>query len=219
MSADMLTAHITTRTTNPEDLDWDAAKAALARIDSTEPFRFYDPENDAEKWLDTDDDRDVHLEDGTLDLQVLKDIASGILGQLREELSGRGVDVITMGGTTAFISGGLSWGDAPSDACDVIWAAHALPLSVLHAAGLSLDELDEEAPLHALSSRTPVQIMADFQSVSSPEDEIESLVGEVVDSVRDAYALALRDPDLRLNPLVITRIETTVADAVSNNWF
>lgn len=223
MSADMLVAYLTTTTTDPEGLDWTAASAALARIDDVADFGFDDPENEAERWLDPADDRDVLLPNGEWDLQVLKDMSAGILDRLREELSGRAVDSVTMGGVTAFISGGLSWGDAPNEACEVIWAAHSLPEAVLHAAGLGISAHDR-APA-ALASRTPDQIMAGLRAVTavgvtpSTEEDLASLVEGVIASVRDSYAMALRDPELELGPIAVERIEATVADAVSNNWF
>jgi len=225
MGADMLTAHITTRTTNPEELDWDAAAAALAQVSEADQFHFGDPEDEAERWLDLDDDRDVRLSDGSLDLAVLKDMGAAVLHSLREELPGRDVDILTIGGVDAFVSGGLSHGDSPTDACDAIWAANALPASVLHAAGLGVDIRDDQVDGLAKSSRTPAQIVNDLFAVVSmgvgpgTEEILEGLCGQVIDTVRDAYSLALRDPELGLATTVIEKIEATVSDAVSNNWF
>ena len=74
---------------------------------------------------------------------------------------------------------------------------------------------------HPLTTRTPDQIMNDLHQLipDNDDDRLEELIGHVIDSVRDSYALALRTPELVLSQTTIDTIEATVADAVGNQWF
>lgn len=168
MGAYMLTAHITTTKTDPERLNWDAAHAALSAITDPDAFEFGDPESEVDALLGPDDDRDVLTADGALDIEVLRDAGTAALKNLREALDSRKVDILTLGGYTAFVSGGMSYGDAPTDAADAIWMAHRLPVAVLHAAGLAIDVFDE------LADRKP-----------SAKLEVAALVSAVVEVPAD----------------------------------
>lgn len=95
---------------------------------------------------------------------------------------------------------------------------------------------------HVLSSRTPDQILKDIDeafSVRSLDLEISygrDLVWDVINSVRDSYALALRAEyeitmhdeswnqgttfvkPMKVFPSLVAEIEATVDDYLTNNW-
>lgn len=172
MGADMLTAYITTTETNPEKLNWDAAYAALSAVTDPEAFEFGDPESEVCALLEHTDDRDVFTADGALDIEVLRDAGAAVLGNLRQALNSRETDILALGGYTAFISGGLSWGDTPTDATEAIWAAYRLPLAVLHAAGLAIDVFNkpvDRGPSAALEVAVTVSTVVDVPADLVPE--------------------------------------------------
>src|SRR5699024_12332342 len=53
------------------------------------------------------------------------------------------IDRITSGHRVTYYSGGLSWGDAPTEAAQAMWDVSALPIEVRHAMGIAVDS-DEE---------------------------------------------------------------------------
>lgn len=195
MGADMLTAHITTTENDAEKLNWDAAHTTLRAITDPDEFEFDDVESEVDALLARTDDRDVYTANGEIDIAVLHDAGTAALKNLREALGSREVDVLTLGGYTAFVSGGLSWGDAPTNAAEAIWAAYRLPLSVLHAAGLAVDVFDRPADREptaalevAVTVATTVRVPADLVPEHLPR-KLDSWPAELLQQCFTRWAL------------------------------
>lgn len=222
MSAEMLLAMITTRHADPAVIDWAAAKTALTKVNWTGAFIIDDYEGLAIRHLGHDD---IYTPDGELKLESLRELGVAILEALARALGTSEVDLVTLGGRTAFVSGGLSHGDAPTEAATAIWDAYCLPANVLQAAGLG-NNLPDSPPVVLEQPRTdadPIKVIEALQATQiNPDRDMDTtleLIEKIINTVRDSYSLALRDPELDLSPETISRVDTTVSDAVANHWF
>lgn len=218
MSAIMLIAHITTTTPDFTRERTQAGHAALNALTSIDGFNFGDIEAEIDALLPVEDERDVLTAEGYPDIDVLRTAGHQIVESLFEALTSDEVEILTLGGITAFVSGGNSYGDAPNETARAIFDAYKLPLPVLHAMDLAIDVVDENDPTvvltQPLSTKSPAQIFADFDRGGDTED----FAIDVINTIRDSYALALRDKSLGLSKTTIATIERTVDDAVANNW-
>lgn len=140
MSQCMLTATIAVVDQEDLVLDFSAGRAALDTITDAADFG-YTEEDDLEAELDglIEDDEDL---DDPVDrlkifrragLEILDDLEALNLGRTGYESSE--IDYIIVAGYRVFITGGMSSGDAPTDAAETFWAASQLPAAVLSAVG------------------------------------------------------------------------------------
>jgi hypothetical protein len=131
MGADMFAAYIASLPN--ANLDWDAGTAALNTV--ADPAEFDWEPDDLEELLGADDDVRDQPSFDTSDLTTLKAYGLRVLTKLKRALEGRGTTELTIGGYCIYLTGGLSWGDEPSDEYGVICASGGLPDSVLKAIG------------------------------------------------------------------------------------
>jgi len=139
MSSHMMIATISSRTTDPDQLDWDAAKAALDAVEDVEAFQEDNVEADTigyDVW-GADDRNDAMYDDaGQLVLSAAKELGAALLDRLHEALLGSDVELLLGQDQILFASGGLSSGDLPCDGAMLIHHSYWLPEAVLLAAGL-----------------------------------------------------------------------------------
>lgn len=140
MSADMLIATIAVPAGEHHHIDYDAGRKAVEAISDPGQYKFDDIETEIDVLLTgVSDEIAVFDEDGRPQTQYLQMAGLAIIANLEEALVSREVDMITAGGYEIYLSGGLSWGDAPTDAAEAIWDAHRLPVIVLEAMGFITD--------------------------------------------------------------------------------
>lgn len=144
MSAVMLTVTLAAPTSRTEPLDFDAGRRALTEITDPASFTFQDFWATAENTLDDlDPNIDPIDENGRPVLELALRVGQKIVDALAEafggEEPGAEIDYRDIAGYRLYISGGLSWGDAPTDATQAFWDAQELPESVLHAIGFVTD--------------------------------------------------------------------------------
>lgn len=138
MSACMLTAALVVPAGMGESLDFDAGRTVLETIEDPTLFTFEDSD------VGLDDDAEVIDENGQVNLVVAKQVGRAIIDQLAEALYSQETNLLHIGQYDVFISGGLSWGDGPTEAAERIWNAHTLPTSVLTAMGFVVDHVTTE---------------------------------------------------------------------------
>lgn len=128
MGADLILAHIWT--TKPDsELDWDAARSAIEAltVDDVDSESHYSW-NDAEVPTDDEEFLSKKVRPGVRnDLEEFKSLWQASLSNLP-----RDADMCTMGPVRALITGGMSWGDSPTETWDLL---SRLPDSVLKAIG------------------------------------------------------------------------------------
>lgn len=138
MSADMLIA--TLACPAGTEIDFDAGRSAVDEITDIETFSNVHAEVED---LITDFDPALHLDPKTdnYTLRAMKDTARKIIDDLDNAFTGdTDVDERTIGGYTLFLTGGLSYGDAPTEEAEAIWnAVEFLPHAVLRAMNISMD--------------------------------------------------------------------------------
>lgn len=139
MGADMLIAAIAVPADRSQPLDFDAGRGLIQAITDAALFEFDDPESQLEDLVD-DFDPAVHLDaDGSPTLDVAKGAGERIIDELQKALDSRDTTFITVAGYRIYVSGGLSWGDAPTEAADAIWHAYHLPKIALRTMGFIPD--------------------------------------------------------------------------------
>jgi hypothetical protein len=141
MGADMSAAYIASlpQTT----LDWDAGAAALDRI--TDPAEFgWDPFDleSQDEFPDENGDMTEGPSFEMTDLATLKKYGRRVLTELKDALDSRDTTLLTIGGYSVYLTGGLDSGDGADDEFDAICAADGLPDLVLKAAGFILKPED-----------------------------------------------------------------------------
>lgn len=116
MGADFLLAHVWT-TKRPDEIDFEAGDLyiATARPEELEEYG----------WLETPEEIDAARTDALSDLLYLRGVWNGREYQ-------RDIDVCTFGPVTVAITGGMSWGDGPTDSFDILTR---IPEGALRAAG------------------------------------------------------------------------------------
>lgn len=134
MSACMLTAALAIPTDGPQKPDLDRGRLAVDELTEPNAIEFDDPETELETLI-PDFDPVRHLDDAGLPtLDAVKVAARTIIDDLGKALDGcNEIDVLRIGGYKLFVSGGMSWGDAPTDAAEAIWNTYNLPDTVLTA--------------------------------------------------------------------------------------
>lgn len=139
MSADMLTATIAVPGDRETPIDFDRGRRLLEQVDDVSLFGFNDPQSQIEGLIDGFDP-DAHLdEDGSPVLEVAEQAGRRLIDLLEEALGSPETTSITVAGYRILVSGGLSWGEAPTEAAGAIWNAYLLPEAVLRAMGFILD--------------------------------------------------------------------------------
>lgn len=125
MGADLTISTIATAAGTAE-LDWAGAEKTLDQVASTADFG----------W----DEYDLEIADvDPENLAELIEYGRGVIEDLRTALDSRYTSVIEVGDYWVHLSGGLSWGDSPTDEYNAIAAACGLPRQVLCAAGFIPD--------------------------------------------------------------------------------
>lgn len=136
MAADMLTAALARPATlSDKPLDFDGARQYVKRrINSGLPVLDSDDyETDLEQILE-DFDPEIHLEeDDAPRPDVAERAALKIIDELEETLThpDREINTFVIGGYQLYVTGGMSWGDPPTDAATVFWNAMVLHDHVL----------------------------------------------------------------------------------------
>lgn len=196
MGANMLTATIATPASRTEPLDFEAGRKALAEITDPATFSFDDFWALAENTLDDlDPDIDPIDENGHPVLELAHRVCGMIIDALEKafasgEEPGAEIDYRDIAGYRIYIAGGLSWGDAPTDAAQAIWDAADLPESVRTAIGFVLDT--SNPPAKSLGSSDVITdsdvvdaialLLGTNPEWSSPSeflDDIANLIGRV----------------------------------------
>lgn len=147
MSADMLIATIPLRPdfTAP---DFAAGRTALSAVEDPTLFDYQDPESDITKLIDLPaEDIDLFEHDTEpymLKIEWAKKLGAVVIDALEQAFTSdsNDIDRITSGHRVTYYSGGLSWGDAPTEAAQAMWDVSALPIEVRHAMGIAVDSDD-----------------------------------------------------------------------------
>lgn len=147
MSADMLIATIPLRYgfTAP---DFAAGRTALSAVEDPTLFDYQDPESDITKLIDLPaEDIDLFEHDTEpymLKIEWAKKLGAVVIDALEQAFTSdsNDIDRITSGHRVTYYSGGLSWGDAPTEAAQAMWDVSALPIEVQHAMGIAVDSDD-----------------------------------------------------------------------------
>lgn len=140
----MLLGAITIRPRHIGIHDFDAARQALREVTDPDRFNITDPETQLQDVIENFDEN-VHLDDGgTTTLATLQEAGLVIIDQLKDAIAdSRGTELFTVKGTTVYLSGGPSWGDAPTEETQTFWNAHLLPEEVLWAMGLEARGMED----------------------------------------------------------------------------
>ena len=147
MSADMLIATIPLRPdfTAP---DFAAGRTALSAVEDPTLFDYQDPESDITKLIDLPaEDIDLFEHDTEpymLKIEWAKKLGAVVIDALEQAFTSdsNDIDRITSGHRVTYYSGGLSWGDAPTEAAQAMWDVSALPIEVQHAMGIAVNSDD-----------------------------------------------------------------------------
>ena len=147
MSADMLIATIPLRPdfTAP---DFAAGRTALSAVEDPTLFDYQDPESDITKLIDPPaEDIDLFEHDTEpymLKIEWAKKLGAVVIDALEQAFTSdsNDIDRITSGHRVTYYSGGLSWGDAPTEAAQAMWDVSALPIEVQHAMGIAVNSDD-----------------------------------------------------------------------------
>ena len=147
MSADMLIATIPLRPdfTAP---DFAAGRTALSAVEDPTLFDYQDPESDITKLIDLPaEDMDLFEHDTEpymLKIEWAKKLGAVVIDALEQAFTSdsNDIDRITSGHRVTYYSGGLSWGDAPTEAAQAMWDVSALPIEVQHAMGIAVNSDD-----------------------------------------------------------------------------
>lgn len=139
MSADMLTATIAVPADREQPIAFAHGRHMIEEISEVDLFKFDDPESQLDELLDNFDPG-THLDaDGAPTLEVVRRASLMIVDALQEALDSKETSTITAAGYLIYVSGGPSWGDAPTDAAEAIWNAYYLPETVLRTMGFVPD--------------------------------------------------------------------------------
>jgi hypothetical protein len=139
MGANMLTATIAVPADREEPPAFEHGRRMIKEVTDVGLFVFDDPESQLEELIDGFDP-DVHLDaDGSPTLEVAQKASLKIIDALEKALDSSEASTITVAGYLMHVSGGLSWGDAPTEAADAIWNAYHLPEKVLRVMGFIPD--------------------------------------------------------------------------------
>jgi hypothetical protein len=139
MGANMLTATIAVPADREEPPAFEHGRRMIKEVTDVGLFVFDDPESQLEELIDGFDP-DVHLDaDGSPTLEVAQKASLKIIDALEKALDSSEASTITVAGYQMHVSGGLSWGDAPTEAADAIWNAYHLPEKVLRVMGFIPD--------------------------------------------------------------------------------
>lgn len=139
MGSSMLTATIAVPANREQPPAFEVGRQMINEIIDVDLFAFDDPESQLEELVE-DFDPAVHLDaDGLPTLEIARKTGLQIIDALEEALNSSETNTITIAGYLLHISGGLSGGDAPTEAADAIWNAYYLPETVLQAMGFIRD--------------------------------------------------------------------------------
>jgi hypothetical protein len=139
MGADMLIATIAAPADREAPIDFDRGRRVLERCSDVQAFEFNDPEQQLVELVEGFDAH-VHLDaDGEPTLEAVRAAGLRVVDRLAEALDSRETTTIGVAGYCLYLSGGLSGGDAPTDAAQAIWDARILPPDVLLAMGFVPD--------------------------------------------------------------------------------
>jgi hypothetical protein len=122
MGADLILAHIWTTKSNSE-LDWDAGLRSIETLkydDVAEPSNFED-------YPDDDPDDAVFMEK-YIRPQMLVDWAEFKEMWTDSHYLPRDADLCTLGPVRVLITGGMSWGDSPTNTFDLLSRIDPVPL-------------------------------------------------------------------------------------------
>ncbi|MDP9903160.1 hypothetical protein [Arthrobacter bambusae] len=143
MGSSMLTATIAVPADREQPPAFDEGRRMIKKIIDDGLFLFDDLESPLEEILEElieDFDPNVHLDaDGSPTLEIAKTASLQIIDALENALNSPETDTINVPGYLIHVSGGLSTGDAPTEAADAIWNAYYLSEIVLRAMGFIPD--------------------------------------------------------------------------------
>lgn len=132
MGADMIIANIAVPANRTEPPDYAAGRAAIEQLTTIDEH--WDIEG---MFFEEDPDRDLDAEAPSLD--EVRCIGLRIIDDLTAALASRDTYVDEVAGYRLYMSGGLSWGDMPSDAAQAIDRAYCLPPQILQVMGFVVD--------------------------------------------------------------------------------
>jgi uncharacterized protein YjeT (DUF2065 family) len=140
MGSNMLTATIAVPADREQPPAFEHGRRMIKEVTDVGLFAFVDPESQLGALVE-DFDPDVHLDaDGLPTLAVAQKTGLKIIDALEVALDDSGeTSTITVAGYLIHVSGGLSSGDAPTEAADAIWNAYHLPETVLRGMGFIPD--------------------------------------------------------------------------------
>ena len=139
MGADMIIATIAVPADRAEPLDFDRGRRLIEEITDVAQFEFDDPEYQLEDVVDDSTRAFTSAPTGLPTLATAQQAGLKIVDALKKALQSRETTFIEVAGYSIYIAGGLSWGDAPSEAAEALWNAYHLPAAVLEAIGFIVD--------------------------------------------------------------------------------
>lgn len=140
MGADMSVYSLATPVNRVVPIDFDAGRAALAAVADTSLFapdlEDYDLINNAISELGLD----LAYKDGDpVTLELLHVLGGAIIDALEDAWDGRQITWLTVADYRIYVTGGLSWGDYPTEAAAIFWFTDLLPVTVMNAMGFIVD--------------------------------------------------------------------------------
>lgn len=141
MGADMTLVALATPidpvTGDAPDPDWEAGRRALDTVTSTGAFCYDDIESQFPGYEDLQPaDKDP---DGMPRLELLKQEGRRIIDACEQAIASQRTTVLLTNGYWLYLSGGLSYGDPPTEAYEAICDVDHLPAAVFDALGLVSD--------------------------------------------------------------------------------
>lgn len=142
MSACMLTATIAVPDHEGFTLDYTAGRAALAAVVDMNEFGYTEDDTDFEFEFEGHTLEGEDIYDPADRIKIFRRAAEDIIAELEKLRLGTDpsnesheINWALVGGYKVYIAGGMSHGDAPTDATTVLWDAGKLPDAVLAAIG------------------------------------------------------------------------------------
>lgn len=130
MGADMFISTLVTL--DSQTIDFDAGRRALAKITDPAAFSLEFRDDLVDRYLgDAAKDPWVGLD--TVEIGYARILGSRLIDDLEKALAGREVSRLFVGQYCVYASGGMSWGDAPTEAATTLTDTEVLPEAVLEA--------------------------------------------------------------------------------------
>lgn len=140
MGASMLTATIAFPAGSTEPPNFDRGRQLVEEIEDPSLFTFDEPQVELEELLpDLGSESDLVDEGGEVLIEYARRAGLVIIDNLEKAFDSWETTFLTVADYRLYISGGISYGDSPTDATEAIWDAYKLPESVLLGMGFIPD--------------------------------------------------------------------------------